>query len=160
MCWCVNKINFIEKPNEFHKTATEDIVVYKFGYVKDEKFYPFVKKDFFYKPNIINEEIKLVLIDYLYNNYYWHRMNKMMIEEGYHSYNNRGICSLFSRDYILDYASASHFGKFIIPKGTEYYENKQGEIVSSQIMWTGEYKQNIPLNMEDIIKNINKKILK
>lgn len=119
-----------------------------------------MKKDFFYKPNIINEEIKLVLIDYLYNNYYWHRMNKMMIEDGYHSYNNRGICSLFSRDYILDYASASHFGKFIIPKGTEYYENKQGEIVSSQIMWTGEYKQNIPLNVEDIIKNINKKILK
>ena len=32
----------------------------------------------------------------------------------------------------------SEIGKFIIPKGTEYYENEYGEIVSSQIVWTGE----------------------
>ena len=28
---------------------------------------------------------------------------------------------------------------FIIPKGSEYYENRAGEIVSSSIIYTGKY---------------------
>ena len=42
---------------------------------------------------------------------------------------------------IGKYVDVTTIAKFIIPKGTEYYENEEGEIVSSQIMWTGQYVQ-------------------
>ena len=35
--------------------------------------------------------------------------------------------------------NAYSIATFIIPKGSEYYENKAGEIVSSNIIYTGKY---------------------
>lgn len=46
------------------------------------------------------------------------------------------------------YTIWSDVGKFIIPKGTEYIENDNGEIVSSCIKWTGSC-----LNSKDILYN-------
>lgn len=79
-----------------------------------------------------------------------------VIEEGYHSYSKK--CKIYYGKYNSDkisiynkeeikienyFSEGIYFiyeiiGKFIIPKGSEYYENENGEIVSSQLVWTGE----------------------
>lgn len=152
MCW---KINFGENPEKYHKVAEEDIIVFKFGFFNKEKsfFNPYFMLDTVYIPNVRSKEIELTikqnrLFLYLY------------IEEGYHSYS--GDCKYFNKKvydnvkinkynkayydnrYIETFhLPASHLGEFIIPKGTEYYEKENGEIVSSQLIWTGRYQDNV-----------------
>lgn len=132
MCWEINKKKFDNNPEKYHKIAEEDITVYKFGdvYQDDGNFHPCVHDAFKYRPNVLNKEIKLNLetyenISFVIFEYY--------IDEGYHSYSycKEGL-------HLLSH----HNGKFIIPKGSEYYQNEYGEIVSSNIMWTGEYEDN------------------
>ena len=132
MCWRIDKKAFKKNPKSYHKIADEDIFVYKYGNVSEEDncFHPCIKEHFAYKSNVLNKEIKLnleenknsILMIYAY----------YIIEEGYHSYSYsyRKGCHFLSQ----------HIGKFIIPKGTEYYENEDGEVVSSNIIWTGEFK--------------------
>ena len=72
------------------------------------------------------------------------------IYEGYHSY--KDIAMPYSD--LRPYHRTIYLGKFavdirlnniysiatfIIPKGSEYYENRTGEIVSSSIIYTGKY---------------------
>ena len=76
----------------------------------------------------------------------------IVINEGYHSYSADCLyqckeqhLSIYNRkDFpfgLADYCDDNNFivnvGEFIIPKGTEYYKNENGEIVSSTIMWDG-----------------------
>ena len=147
MCWIINKKAFEANPERYHNIAQEDIIVYKVGYKKYNKFRPFYKKMFSYKAKSLNDEISLHM-DSKDNVYYF-------IGEGYHSYSEE--CNLISclRDgeKTFDIESSKGYrvmpmylvkqsiiiGKFIIPKGSEYYENKCEEIVSSNIIWTGEY---------------------
>ena len=132
MCWTIDKNEFVKFPKSYHKIADKDIFVYKYGKVSEDDncFHPYVKKCFSYKPNVLNEKIKINLEEdedmYLHYVYYY-------IDEGYHSYSycKEGL-------HLLSH----HNGKFIIPKGSEYYQNEYGEIVSSNIMWTGEYEDN------------------
>ncbi len=127
MCWRIDKLAYCRDSKKYHKIADKDLYVYKYGKAskEDNCFHPYFKGHFSYKPNVLNEEVKLFLAS-LHSIY--------TIDEGYHSYDNSCIESF--------YLSASHIGKFIIPEGTEYYINDDGEIVSSQIMWTGEYEEN------------------
>lgn len=70
------------------------------------------------------------------------------IFEGYHSYTSMSYSDLglYSRiiylGKIVQYIRLNNIysiATFIIPKGSEYYENRDGEIVSSNIIYTGKY---------------------
>ena len=149
MCWSINKIEFESNPTCYHKIAEEDITVYKFGHILDGKFIPYFKCDFTYTVNSLNEEVKMKSRrgDYF-----------VFIDEGYHSYESedkalKGLNDIILFDDVFD-DDANLYNKieaFIIPKGSEYYENNYGEIVSSQLIWTGE---SIPF-----IKLLNKYVL-
>ena len=129
MYWSVNTFRYNANPEGFHHIADKDIEVYKFGDVfeDDGNFHPY-NQFFSYKPNVLNKEIKLNLEEN--KNIFFARF-EYEIYEGYHSY-------LHCKQGI--HLSNHHIGKFIIPKGTEYYENEDGQIVSSNIIWTGEYE--------------------
>ena len=146
MCWEINKKKFYNKPEKYHRIAHEDIIIYKFGQVKKNKFYPCTYGNFIYKPNIATKKIKLRIRDNWYNHLY-------SIYDGYHCYNNKTIFSIsFNVNDISKYGSGfCHIGEFIIPKETEFYENEYGEIVSSQLVWTGKYYHTINFKNKDYV---------
>lgn len=146
MCWKINKCDFNRKYNEKIKNiASTDIVVYKVGF-KDSNniFSPYFIPGFSYEPNKVNDVVELDFNENI--------LQILSIEEGYHSYTEECTCYLknnqlyiyinekqqkyFADDYILSYGYC--IGKFIIPKACEYYENIRGQIVSNNIVWTGE----------------------
>ena len=131
MCW--------NGHSEQKKVAEKDINVYKIGRVQDNRFICEFRH-FYYEKWIPNKE--LVLRENLW-------MGSISINEGYHSYKSvsiefnslsdtikfiyRGYVRHPYRDGLYDLAT------FIIPKGSVYYENLNGEIVSSNILYTGKY---------------------
>ena len=145
MCWFIDKD---KNPEIYHKIAQEDIKVYKFGnfWDVDKCFHPYFYDLLGYKINDGNKEVKLKIHKYFVTCKSWSKgSDKFVITDGYHSYS--GECLYDGNQHILEesYPFASHVGIFIIPKGSEYYKNENGEIVSSNIIWTGEYissKQN------------------
>lgn len=160
MCWSIDKNRPLKGLKEYSRKTAKDITVYKIGDIKDNKFIPYYHYDFYYLSNKSNDEVKLKLeeID-----------DKIIIGDGYHSYSkdcyiykvsdNEGIYIYNDKNESFDtYISiirAKFIGKFIIPKGSVYYENEDGEIVSSQIIWTGESFPiiNLPKSNSDIIFN-------
>ena len=157
MCWKINKIEYETNINQCHKIADMDIIVYKMGNVweNDNTFYPAFIMDFIYEPNILNKETNLIIREssFAYT-------GCLYILEGYHSYSedciyyNKNVYSRFAygdkryqytfTDNLIEiFPNAYQIGKFIIPKGSEYYKKENGEIVSSNIIWTGE---NISIN--------------
>ena len=161
MCWRIDKVEYEKNPNCYHKVAEEDVIVYKVGKLMNGKFFPSYYSEFGYEPNSNNDKVSLKLIkkggtclgDHC--NY---------IDEGYHSYS--GKCELiksfydicvypkFYNERCLDYYDFDDpfIGEFIIPTGTEYYENEEGEIVSSNIIWTGKIKYLININIESFTR--------
>ena len=137
MCWRIDKVEYEKNPNCYHKVAEEDVIVYKLGRIIDGKFIPYFKCFFAYTANSLNKEVKLGRdIGLVY----------VSIDEGYHSYasnyksfNELNLMMLLDGG-LLNYKSDYEYviGKFLIPKGSEYYENDKGDIVSSQLIWTGE----------------------
>ena len=139
MCWKIIKKNFDKNPEKYHRIADKDITVYKFGERTDDKFYPIFQYKYGYSLNALNKEIRLVLeeTDEFFGG------TRKIINSGYHSYSEEYfICinwvSHTCLSEVASITSSNIIDKFLIPKGTEYYENEVGEIVSSQIMWTGE----------------------
>lgn len=156
MCWKIDKWTYCQDCKRYNKVAEKDIEVYKIGYKKYNKFTSYFRDDFSYKANIPNEEIKLYMdSNHLYD---------FCVDKGHHSYS--GECNYFYLIWIGNEAfniesplkiykgekekpirfieefinNSINIGKFIIPKGTEYLENENGEIVSTQLIWTGESK--------------------
>ena len=173
MCCEIKKKEFNENPDKYHKVAEKDIEVYKIGCWKNKGFSPYYCDTFIYKPNIPNKEIKLVMnnraclnifyIDEGYHSY----SGECFVELFNKDVNFVGVFSIgsilkkpkvkkkniiyFDKIYFIHEHIDDSFiiGKFIIPKGTEYYKNEVGEIVSSNIIWTGEY---IPLNKLETVE--------
>ena len=92
----------------------------------------------------INKKVELNPIQFFLDE------SSYVIYEGYHSY--KDIAMPYSD--LRPYYRTIYLGKiaedirlyniysiatFIIPKGSEYYENGGGEIVSSNIIYTGKY---------------------
>ena len=142
MCWKITKKDFDKNPEKYHRVADKDIVVYKFGNRTDNNFNPIFVNTFSYSVNVLNKEVKLVLEE---TDEFFGGIRKI-INEGYHSYAKEYF--IFKRwvshglSEVVAIRKCDTVEKFIIPKGTEYYENPFGEIVSSNIIWTGE-KSNI-----------------
>ena len=134
MCW-IGKCDI--------KIAKRDFYVYKLGSVSDKGFKS-LYQDFIYEPKEINEEI--TLIPRKHPAFY----PLCMIREGYHSYISISMpyskLGLFSRKVYLGknlgtllLCNSYYIATFIIPKGSKYFENIWGEIVSSNIIYTGKY---------------------
>ena len=152
MCWQIKRCNFDKNPDKYHKIADENIIVYKIGDVRCDNFFSACE---FYKYNrkFSNKKTKLKLQELSEDG-----KDFYTIEKGYHSYS--GDCKIIN-DIMLSYSpilittiifkvkneqKASYHdnhcvGIFVIPKGSEYYENAEGEIVSNQLIWSGEYKK-------------------
>lgn len=139
MCW-------LSKKKKAARIAVEDILVYKVMYRK---------------PNNGRFRSLYRRMDYEPEKIYWTDVNpisidsplypEMMIDKGFHSYsmdktmatkdkyhiviynmeNNEIVDSIFFSDNLV-------IAKCIIPKGSKYYKNDLGEIVSDQIIITGE----------------------
>lgn len=140
MCW-VGKCDV--------KIAKRDFYVYKLGYVSDKGFKS-LYQNFIYKPKEINKKIKLEPVIHGYKIYELMMKQYGEIHEGYHSYKDIAMpysdlrpyyrtiyLGKFAEDIRLN--NVYSIATFIIPKGSEYYENKAGEIVSSSIIYTGKY---------------------
>ena len=156
MCWIINKVVYEKNHEKYHKVASEDKIVYNFGYVEKNIFHPYYYSMISYESNKIQRNKKLILSEP--NN------GVQLIEKGYDSFSGNifctindlypyfrtGIClegevtsnnkTLLFFSWSEETVSSAHvvIGRFIIPKMTEYYENEDGEIISAKIMWSGE----------------------
>lgn len=141
MCW-VGKCDV--------KIAERDFYVYKLGCVSDKGFNS-LYQDFLYIPRVLNEKVEMSpIIPHYYSIYKLLKEQYGIIYEGYHSYRDIAMpysdLSLHSRTIYLGKIAENirlhniySIAAFIVPKGSEYYENDNGEIVSSDIIYTGKY---------------------
>ena len=134
MCWSSKTL---EK-----RIATKDIKTFKIGFIKNDRLYSYYKY-FLYDFNRLYET---TIHSELLGEFY-------MINQGFHSYNPKK-CSYFCNityrhidvqskitgelidryyDNLIFIYDIIVF-KCIIPKGTVYYENEHGEIVSEAII--------------------------
>ena len=139
MCW-------YSKKKKAARIAVEDILVYKVMYRKPNngRFRSLYRRMDYEPEKIYWTDVNPISIDsplYL----------EMKIDKGFHSYsmdktmatkdkyhiviynmeNNEIVDSIFFSDNLV-------IAKCIIPKGSKYYMNEVGEIVSDQIIITGE----------------------
>lgn len=124
------------------RVARRDITVYKVGYILENKFISFFQS-YAYEIKKINAEI--TLMPDIHSEY-----SLCVIYEGYHSYTDISMpyskLGSSSRKVYLGKTSSTlwlcnnyYIATFIIPKGSDYFENYEGEIVSSNIIYTGKY---------------------
>lgn len=138
MCW--------HSMEAIKQVAKRDFYVYKIGFVIGNNFSSLYQK-YIYRIKRNNPVIPLKLI----RNYPY---DLAKVETGYHSYKEVAMDffpeNLYSRNiylgdsitgYVdgLEYYSNLYLGTFIVPKGSEYYINNRGEIVSSNIIYTGKW---------------------
>ena len=129
MCFCKTRQSKVLR-------AKRDIKVYKIGTYADEStFKPFFYSDFDYPANQLVVE-PVIFAD--------------SIEYGLHSYLNCILYPLYpaavdlytqrNLRYTLSLSLYSIFlGEFLIPAGTLYCLNSNGEVVSNRLIYTGNY---------------------
>ena len=137
MCWIGNG-------TAIKKIAERDFYVYKIGKVIRDAIFVSDIRGYSYIPKCPNRIVPLVPYSLCVDSY--------IIDRGYHSYkwvalddtylNERYLC-LGNYDPVLkeNVSLYKHccIATFIVPKGAEYFENKYGHIVSSNIIYTGKY---------------------
>lgn len=129
--------------------ANKDILVYKVAALVNN-YCESVFRNYTYIPNVINKRTKL---HYKHSSYEYrheviaHKFIGHTIDKGYHSYVKKELCVNNLYMYAA-YACVKYMFSYkpliciecIIPKGTKYCLNKQGEIVSETIIYTGHYE--------------------
>jgi hypothetical protein len=136
MCWCSG---WVETPGR--RIAEDDIPVFKILYKTLEGKYISPHRSYSYN---IGEVYKSDIVLSVLDNYF-------VIDVGLHSYsidcvidiNTYGILvndigSHFILDSYYQCSSSPVLMNCIIPKGSTYYKNKRGEIVSDELMVIGE----------------------
>lgn len=136
MCFCKTEESKVLK-------AKRDIVVYKIGIVADENtFIPYFISNFIYTTDFIYQISP--------------NFKRNIIAKGFHGYINIALTvnvatapvsaiiqkNTKDRPTIGIYPMINeslYLGKFIVPKGTIYCVNERNEIVSNQIIYTGQY---------------------
>ena len=137
MCWISDNITL-------KKIAERDFYVYKIGKIIRDAIFVSDIRGYSYVPKCPNRIVPLVTCNPCTGVY--------VIYEGYHSYKWIALEDAFPRERCLclgNYDPAlkenlslykhSCIATFIVPKGAEYFENKYGHIVSSEIIYTGKY---------------------
>ena len=142
MCWIGKGPAFL---------AERDIVVYKLGYVlENSKKFLSLYQSYGYYPKELNKVITLVPITCGVKLPQLLSSDLVIIYSGYHSYksislpfNGLGfsfrVILLGTIKERINICNSYYIATFIIPKGSEYYENKCGELVSTSIIYTGKY---------------------
>ena len=142
MCWISDNITL-------KKIAERDFYVYKIGKIIGNNIFTSDIKGYNYVPKCPNKIVPLVPYSLCVCNYI---LDRYIIDRGYHSYkwvalddsylNERCLC-LGNYDPALkeNLSLYKHccIATFVVPKGAEYFENKYGHIVSSEIIYTGKY---------------------
>lgn len=137
MCWVGNN-------TDIKKIAERDFYVYKIGRVISDAIFVSDIRGYSYVPKYPNRIVPLVPYSLCVDSY--------IVDRGYHSYkwvaldntypNERCLClgnyNPALKENISLYKGCC-IATFIIPKGTEYFENEHGHIVSSEIIYTGKY---------------------
>ena len=134
------------------KIAERDIVVYKLGYViKTTKEFRSLYQNYTYYPKKLNKVVTLVPAVCTTEVSKLRPSETEIIYSGYHSYKSislpfNGIGNSFRAILLgtiikkrINVYNSYYIATFIIPKGSEYFENTAGEIVSSNIIYTGKY---------------------
>ena len=136
MCWIGRKDN--------KQVAKRDFYVYKVGLVMGKTFISLFQKHI-YRIKRSNPIIPLKPVE--------DNCGMVTIEAGYHSYkevaiefySNPNFRDIYLGDaikgFVDEFSLYSHLYlcTFIVPKGSEYYINNRGEIVSSNIIYTGKW---------------------
>ena len=137
MCWTGDD-------TAVRKIAERDFYVYKIGKIIWNNIFISDIRGHYYAPIRPNKIVPLIA--------YSPCIGVYRIDRGYHSYkwvalddtypNFRCLC-LGSYDPALRESLEGYkfccIATFIVPKGAEYFENKYGHIVSSEIIYTGKY---------------------
>lgn len=137
MCWTGDD-------TAVRKIAERDFYVYKIGKIIWNNIFISDIRGHYYAPIRPNKIVPLIA--------YSPCIGVYRIDRGYHSYkwvalddtypNFRCLC-LGSYDPDLRESLEGYkfccIATFIVPKGAEYFENKYGHIVSSEIIYTGKY---------------------
>ena len=134
------------------KIAERDIVVYKLGHViETTKEFQSLYRNYTYYPKGLNKVVTLVPIVYATEVSKLRSSELGIIYSGYHSYESISLpfngLGTSSRTILLGTTIKErikvhnnyYIATFIIPKGSEYYKNKCGELISSNIIYTGKY---------------------
>ena len=137
MCWTGDD-------TAIRKIAERDFYVYKIGKIVWNNIFISDIRGYYYAPKGLNRIVPLVTYSFGVGNY--------RIDKGYHSYkwvaledtypNERCLCLGNYRSALRENISLYKgccIATFIIPEGAEYFENKYGHIVSSEIIYTGKY---------------------
>lgn len=137
MCWT-------GKGTAIKKIAERDFYVYKIGKVIRDAIFVSDIRGYNYVPKYPNRIVPLVPYSTCVDSY--------IIDRGYHSYkwialddyypNVRCLCLGNYNPALKESLEGYKFcciATFIVPKGAEYFENKYGHIVSSEIIYTGKY---------------------
>lgn len=136
MCWIGRKDN--------KQVAKRDFYVYKVGLVMGKTFISLFQKHI-YRIKRSNPIIPLKPVEY--------NCRMVTIKAGYHSYKevaiefcqNPYLREIYLGDAILGFVddlrlySHLYLCTFIVPKSSKYYINTRGEIVSSNIIYTGKW---------------------
>lgn len=145
--------------------ATKDIEVYKYSQMYEyiigkyacpcnaERFYSNVFL-FKYITNKKNKTVPLKpKLSTLYKTKTWIKYSKyaripdckvIYIEKGYYSYETPDNIKAFLKEWRESRTEdlfIYYIGTFIIPKGSKYYKNNDGEVISSNLIYTGKYEK-------------------
>jgi hypothetical protein len=139
MCWYGNLTNIDFKVSE------DDKIVYKVGHFRKEGKFDSYYERFSYILNKECEKVNIIMQKEIGDNF--------SVSAGYHSYSSDSFLRIIRSDKFEDefivrgnngtticngnYFGNCFIGKFVIPKGTKYYENSYGEIVSECIKYVG-----------------------
>lgn len=137
MCWTGDN-------TAIRKIAERDFYVYKIGKIVWNNIFISDIRGYNYAPKCLNRIVPLVP--------YGLGAGSYRIDRGYHSYkwialddfypNFRCLCLgnyIRALEEALEGYKFCCIATFIVPKGAEYFENKYGHIVSSEIIYTGKY---------------------
>lgn len=151
MCFCKTRLSKVLR-------AKRDIVVYKIGIEANKViFTPYFMTKFSYIAGIKNTTDP--------------NFNISHIDEGFHGYINIALTitvvtpvsvviqkNTKDRSLISIYPTINgclYLGKFIVPKGAIYCVNESNEIVSNQIIYTGQYSNVWRLFDTDLKESFN-----
>lgn len=137
MCWASDD-------TAIKKIAERDFYVYKIGKIVLGSIFVSDIRGYSYVPKCPNRIVPLETYSLC--------IGGCIIDRGYHSYkwvaledtypNERCLClgnyNSALKENISLYKGCC-IATFIVPKGAEYFENKYGHIVSSEIIYTGKY---------------------
>lgn len=139
MCWTSLKKQGIPQP----KTVEEDIIVYKVVTVNNRGIYSFFQNFAYKEQKDYCLGCELTVKDNV-NDYYY------VIINGFHSYDKKVKVSVnanfsvnvYSMDGAIYWNYVNHgiaIIECIVPKGSTYFENEDGEIVSNRIILTNRH---------------------